>query len=656
MPSVLKISYNTPQHNQIKLAILARYQLSQRKMQDKWKAWQDSEKDFEAYIPETDANALRRDAYDAGTPQQLTFVVPYSYAILMTAHMYWSTVFLNRTPVLQYAGRHGEAQDVEMKIEALMDYQVQTGRHLVPLTVWIMDAAKYGLGVVCSYWDEEQITVSQIEEVNETYLGIPIPGKKKKVRQQKTLQGYVGNKLFNVRPYDFIFDPRVPIMEIQRGEFCGRKVELGWNEILRKEAQGLYFNIDRLRTRRYGQREDPGIGSPTMVMPTPEDQAALSQSADSGEIPDVGFVPAYEMYIELIPNDWGLGSSKIPEKWYFLLADRDVIICARPQGSYHNKYPYFIQEYEIDGYQLAKRSMLDILRPLNETITWLIDSHYKNVRKVINDQFVIDPSKLVMSDVLNPSGGRMWRLRPEAYGTDPKMAVAQLQVVDVTQNNIRDAGFIGDLMQRISGVSDNVMGFVNQGGRKTATEVRSSNTLGINRLKAVAEYNSALGWGPYAQVTLQETQQRYDMERKFKVAGVMSMDPSFAKFVDITPDDIQGFFDFIPVDGTMPIDRFAMASVNKELLVDTAKIPGMAQQIDYVKWLGYIAELQGARNFDRFRIQVAPDQTVAAQAAAGNVVPIGGQGGTAIGRGTAGTPNVGSVPGAPQIAGMGPSG
>jgi len=654
MSESLKIPYDSELHRRVKDALLARFRLSERKMGDKWEAWKKSEDTHMAYISDTEEGLLRKQARDAGKPQQVTFIVPYSYAILMTAHMYWCTVFLSRNPVLQYSGRHGEAQDQEKKVEALMDYQVQVGQHQVPLYIWIMDAAKYGLGVVCSYWDEERVTVSEIEEVDETWLGLPLMGKKKRIRRTKQFPGYVGNKLFNVRPYDFICDPRVPVSELQRGEFVGRRTETGWNALLRKQQAGQYFNVDILKRRRSGTREYEQ-GSQNQVFPDYNDSSF--PSSDTTNIKDMGFIPTMEFYVELVPNEWGLGTSQYPEKWYFVLADKEVVICARPCGSYHNRFPFYVQEYEIDGYQLAKRSMLEILQPLNDTMTWLVDMHHTNMRSIINGQFVIDESKLMMKDVLNPVHGRLWRLRPEAYGSDPRMAVHQLQVVDVTQNNLRDSQFVGDLMQRVSGVSDNMMGFVNSGGRKTATEVRSSNTLGINRLKVVAEYNSALGWSPYAQTTLQETQQRYELERKYRVAGVRGQDPAFESQVVISPDDIKGFYDFQTVDGTMPIDRFAMAAMQKELMVDTLKIQPIAQQMDYFRWLSYIAELQGTRNFERMRlaqpqVQVVPDAQVQAQAQAGNVVPLGGGSG---GRSSSGTPGNARVPGPGQVPGMGPT-
>jgi hypothetical protein len=75
---------------------------------------------------------------------------------------------------------------------------------------------------------------------------------------------------------------------------------------------------------------------------------------------------------------------------------------------------------------------------------------------------------------------------------------------------VRDAAFVMDLMARLSGVNDNIMGMVNSGGRKSATEVRTSSTFGVNRLKTNSEFYSAQGFAPLAQMLLQNTQQKYD--------------------------------------------------------------------------------------------------------------------------------------------------
>jgi hypothetical protein len=124
-----------------------------------------------------------------------------------------------------------------------------------------------------------------------------------------------------------------------------------------------------------------------------------------------------------------------------------------------------------------------------------------------------------------------------------------------------------------------------------------------------------------------------------------------SRYVDVTPESIQGFYDFLPVDGTMPIDRFAMSTMLRELAVDAIKMPGVAQQMDFMKMVEEIAQLNGIRYFNKFRIQVVPDGMIQGQAQAGNVIPLGGNNGS----GSGGPAGAGGVPGARQIPGMGPT-
>ena len=650
--SGLAIPYNGPLHTRIRQAIRDRYDISRNKMREYYDRWEDAEEQYQAYIPETEGDARRRVKRENGEPGFTTIEIPYSYAIMMTAHTYWSTVFLGRSPVMQYSGRHGETEDQVLGLEALMDYQVNVGQMLVPFYVWLLDKAKYGIGIICDYWEDEKVVVSSIEERPVTYLGLPVPGKVQKVRSSKTISGYQGNKIFNVRPYDWFPDPRVPMIEFQRGEFCARKAELSWNEIVRGDMNGRYVNTDVLKKKlKAAQKQNDEEYGSTETTERPEKNIFADDL-------DLGFTTVVEMVIELVPKDWELGTSKYPEKWVFALAADEVVIEARPLGAWHAKFPYQILEYEIDGYSLIPRGMMELMQPLTDTMSWLFNSHFHNVRKVLNDQLIVDPSRIVMKDLMDPTSGRLIRLKPEAYGTDPRLSVHQLQTIDVTQNHLRDASLVADLIQRVTGVTDNIMGMVNAGGRKTASEVRISSSMATNRLKTGAEYDSALGWSPLSQMLLQNTQQYYTLERQYKIAGNMM---GKQQMMDVTPDTIQGFFDFVPVDGTMPIDRFAMANVWRELMAQMAQMPPLLQTYDLGSIFAYVAKLAGAKNIDQFKIKVVDDGVMQQRAQAGAVIPIGGQGGGRTppvgGRGVPGAAgNTPQVPEPGQVPGMGRTG
>jgi len=618
------IEYGTDLHRSVRDALLARYRFSKNEMQKRYDNWRRTEEKFLAYIPEKEADRLRRMQREQGTPQYTTIEIPYTYAVAMTAHTYWASVFLSKSPIFQFTARHGEPMNRVEAVEALIDYQVKNGGMQAVLYMWLLDAIKYGFGVVGQYWDEEQISVSRIEEIPELYMGVFDTGRKTKKRIVERVRGYTGNKLYNVRPYDFFPDPRVPIGQFQDGEYVGRYVEVGWNTVNKREQDKQYFNIDKLKMHRVRQINQREQGSNAITLPEAK-QDILGPNWVDGK--DMGYVSLIEMYVELVPKEWGLGDGSYPEKWAFVLAEEEIVVHASPLGMYHGKFPFAIQETEPDRYSITSRSMIETIAPMQDLLTWLLNTHLQNVRKVLNDMFVFDPSRVVMKDVVDPRPGKYIRLKPEAYGTDPRTAIHQFQVTDVTRQHVEDADRIMQLIQRVSGVTDNVMGMLNPTGRRTATESRISTNFSANRLKTSAEYMSATGWGPLAQLLVQSSQQLFDMQQQFRVVGDVSMGKP--AFVDVDPSSIAGFYDFVPVEGTLPVDKFALASLWKELLMQIASAPPLAQQFDLSSIFSYTARLAGAKNVDQFKLQpgqiqpqIVPDAQAAANAKSGKSIPV----------------------------------
>ena len=303
-------------------------------------------------------------------------------------------------------------------------------------------------------------------------------------------------------------------------------------------------------------------------------------------------------------------------------------------------------ELEPEGYALASRGLPEILKPVQDTVDWLVNTHFYNVRKTLNDQFVVDPSRVMMKDVTDPLPGGIIRLKPSAYGSDTRTAISQLAVTDVTRANMSDLDQMIAVGARVSGVHDQLMGLVEQTGRRTATESRISSTFGVNRLKTHSEFFSALGFSPMAQMMVQNSQQYYDAEMKFRLVGDLIQEAG-SEFIQVDPSAIQGFYNFVPVDGTLPIDRFAQANLWRELMAQMGKTPGLLEQYDIGRIFAWVAQLAGLKNINQFKIQVRPDEQLAQQAQRGNIIPIPG-----------GTPPAGPggviEPG--QISGLGTTG
>jgi hypothetical protein len=642
------LKYGSSKHTEIREAIRARIRHGQHAVSKKTDDYAEDEERFMAYMPTREDDVARKVKKNEGEPQFVTLDIPYSYAILLSWHTYQTSVFLSRSPVMQFAGRHGETEQQIQAMEAIMDYQTQVGEHLVPYYIWLMDAGKYGVGIVGNYWDEEIIQVSEIAEEEVSYLGIPISGKTRKVKRTKRVKGYTGNRIYNIRPQDFIFDSRVSLLNFQKGEFCGRFTDMAWNNLVRREDYGQYYNVGDVKSfknRNRSQSSQGGrdTGSSQLELP---DAITQENSMLQDELKSPDFVSVVEMHIDLIPKDWGLGKSTYPEKWVFTLAEDEVIIESQPYDSLHGKFPYNILESEMEGYALQKHSMLETMDPLNDTLSWLVNSHLYNVRSVLNGQFIADPSRITIKDFKSEGGGRIVRLKPTAYGQDVRTMFQQINTTDVTQNHLRDAQVIAEMLQRVSQP--------NPGGRKTATEVRGSNAAGINRLKTQAEYFSASGWAPLSQQMIQNTQQRYDGEMKFKLAGDLAEDAG-QQFINVNSDLISGFYDFTPIDGTLPIDRFAQVTMWTQLMAQMRNFPELMAGYDMGGIFAWVAQLGGLKNIKRFRLNVRPDGAILNDLQSGNVVGLDDARQSAAGNG--GSPqNSTGVPGAPQLPGLGPTG
>lgn len=617
MPT-LKIARDSPLHAELAKRLSARIRLGRKGHQKQYDTWHKAEETTLAFVHETEVDGGRRRRRDQGVPAYTTIQIPYSYALLMSAHTYWTSVFFARSPVHQFSGRHGEGEMQVQAMEALIAYQVEVGAMMGPYYIWLYDAGKYGCGILGQYWDKQKLHCGQLVEMPD-----PLTGAMTLYQTTQELEGYQGNRVYNVSPWDFMPDPRRSLKDFQKGEFCCSRIRMGWNDILRRKDQG-YFNdniqflkshlTDRYRVEQ--GRVDDHHSRPQFDMMM-QDGMEEKDKHPSG-------ATFWEVYVELVPEEWGLGKGlKFPQKWCFTITeDEEIIVGATPLNSVHCQFPFDVLESEIEGYGVYARGLLEIMQDVQNTIDWLLNTHFFNVRASMNNQFIVDPSKIVIKDVKNSGPGFVWRLRPEAYGTDISKMFMQVPVTDITRGHITDYQMMLGVGEKMLGVNEQIMGALSQSNRKTATEVRTSTGFGVNRLKTTTEYMSATGFSPHAQKLVQNSQQFYDAMQKLRRVGSYGLEAG-QSFLDVAPKDIVGFFDFVPVDGVLPIDRMAQANLWKELMAGLRMMPPQVSMgYDWGRIFAWVAMLGGLKNINQFKVQVMPDQLLQAQAQAGNVVPM----------------------------------
>jgi hypothetical protein len=654
-----KLKFGGKLHKKIAEALQTRLRMSHQRFSNRYSQMAKNEEMFQAYIPTREVDRLRkvnRDTY--GVPEYSTIELPYGYSVVMTMHTYYTSVFCARNPIFQLMGRHGESEQKVQAMETLLSYQMSVGANVLPLFIWLLDPGKYGYSVLGQFWDKETVRVRRIIKKAPEFFGTPIPDTDPVTETvvEETI-GYEGNRFYNVRPQDAYPDPRVALVHFQKGEFFGRYTEVPWNEIYvgSREDQGnfRYFNFDELKRQRDKKDHEQGGGIPTRDLGSDRVTDLPGTGLGGYDIP-VGFIKGHEVYLKLNPADWGLGEEKFQEIWFFNITSNGVIFGAGPLEDLSGKFPFDILTDEIDGYSVFPKSTLERVKPLNDVMTWLVNTHFYNVRAALNNQFLIDPSRVVMKDVENPEPGKHIRLKPNAYGQDVRTIMQQLQVADMTRGHVADLNLVMEMVQRMVPANDSLMG-VQQGGsnRTTATQTRTSTHFSTSRLKTQCEWWSAMGFSQLSQKVVQRTQQNYDQAKQFRLVGDLAQFST--EFIEVNPEMIAGFFDYEPVDGTLPIDRFAQANLWQMILGQMQKHPQILMEYDIAKIFAWVAQLGGIKNLAQFRL--TQEQKLQQMLQAGNVVPITEANKQITGKGSPPVPKQRGNPQEPrQLPSVGPTG
>lgn len=629
-PRKLDLKPGSQLHQKLVTKILERARLSAAKMSNRHADWKAQDEKLTAYVrPEDVQRFAKDDIYEAKMSKRnrnaklddknIEIVFPYSYTILETLLSYLYSVFI-KDPIFMYEGRGSEdiigAQLLEKVIAADCDkYKVGLNLH-----THFRDSLVYGLGAVTPIWRETRGKIRTREQVK--FAGIGIPGKYRSKIEDGIL--YEGNALDNIDPYFILPDVNVPISQIQDGEFFGWVEKSNLMDLL--DAEKHDDDMFNVRYLRYSPADGTAIYR--------DNSGRNKKSRMTGENRTTAHHPVDEihMYIKLIPKEWGLGKSDYPEKWYFVLANDLVITTCKPLGLDHDMFPVAIAAPDFDGYSISPIGKMEVLGGMQKTLDWLFNSHIKNVRKALNDMFIVDPYLVNIDDVNNPRAGKVIRLRRPAWGRGDavKSAIAQFPVGDATRGHVADAGFVMSYMERIAGADSATQGALRQGGpeRLTGAEFQGTRESQFNRLARIAGLIGMQSMQDIGYMFAMHTKQFMSQDTYIKLVGnlpeeLMALEGTvdMGRF-PVSPYDLMVNFDVKVQDGATPGSNYIDTWVRMFDII--SKNESLAGRFDMYKIFSMIAKNAGAKNVEQFELRQMPDQNVGAQVAAGNLVPMGG--------------------------------
>jgi hypothetical protein len=626
-PYGLDLRPDSPLHKKLRSRIWERARASRNEISKRFDSWRETDKTLTTYVDLSNtAKGTDEDKIRLKDPTKpLTIVFPYSYSMLEALLTYLSMAFF-QDPMFQYEGVEDDDTTGAMLMELVI--RLHCIKNKVPLAIHtiLRDALGYGVGIGIPEWRRQYgKKIIKASVTTQSELGEDT----QQMNQFVESLLFEGNGLDNIDPYMWLPDPSVSSDKIQKGEFIGWVDRDNYPSLLSQEGQpdsGL-FNVKYLKGKANKRS--------TLALDESDRQTRHGGSADmhralSGTVSPVDRI---HMYITLIPKEWKLSKSEVPEKWYFELAGDDVIIACERADHNHGQYPMAVASPEYDGYSITPIGRMEVLYGLQHTLDFLFNSHVANVRKAINDMLVVDPYLVNIEDLKDPKPGKLIRLRRPAWGRGVKGVVEQLQVNDITRSNITDSAYITQWMDRISGADQSMQGSLRMSGpeRLTGAEFSGTRSSAVSRLQRIA---MIIGMQFMQDVGTQfavHTQQYMTQSAYINVAGRYA-EQLMKNFTNgktrgrVSPSDLAINYDLIVRDGSIPGGNFSQSWI--ELFKTIGTSPELMQQFDVTRIFTYIAQQLGAKNVEDFRRNInnintvsQPNGTVIDQANKGNYIP-----------------------------------
>jgi hypothetical protein len=525
---------------------------------------------------------------DRGHPKR--FILPIASTQITTMTTFISQMLFGDVQPHKVEGRGPEDETAADHMNQLLRWGNEQQPAYLLGYLWIQDILVYNRGIRYNTWSpifktKVEAMEVELEEVDEA--GAPV--KVQRIKRTKIpVAAY--NRVHLVSPYEFYCDPALPLTRFQDGRFAGHRTIVTWQELKRRSLL---------------QEDDPAYVSPASVEKLKKKQnskngglsvlgtagGSANNSARAGNVVsrtafdrnrgsstgapitnanknDPGTVELHELSIRLVPEDNEIYEGTEPVIFQILLGNRDVVLSINESPNEHDEFPYAVAEGRPSGYYQNSPSWLMMLKPLQDYIDYLKNRRQQSISRTGGNIFIARPDSINLTDFLNPDkDGLIIPVLPDAAAQRLDDIIKQVPVVDTTKDFHEEMKDFNALSETVTGVNTQMQGQVD--GSSTATEFASTQQMSAGRLTAVARLISVQGLVPETRQFVSNYQQFLSQPMSVRFVSNGADSPSTyggQRALQISRDTIQGSFDFVAHDGSLPgTDNRKVAAISRLL-------------------------------------------------------------------------------------------
>lgn len=394
------------------------------------------DRDVAAWVRLSQEDKKRKDKHDAdGSPQATQVSLPLTWVHIDDMMTYYAQTFAPNRGMFYHTASPEDAEGASQLV-ALMNNHAIYGSYYRHLLRAIFNILKYNVGGLVANWATDYGPRLEMDLDGTTRVG--------------TQPIFNGNKIAAIDMYNLFFDPAVELSNLHKdGEWFAIAEMKSHYWLKNKCLEEVYFNCGDLL-----DGEEQSFQASYYKDPPVESKIAVDESAGGGGVNWFSWLSGSEtylvnnafelvtMYIRINPNDFGLveggrearAARNRYETWRIVMLNGERLIQVQHMPNIHGYLPGFFGLVNDDFMRDAAKAPAEILNPLQQFASFLLNAHVLANRKNLFGTTYYDPSRLDYGKIPDGEVAARVPVRPQGYGQDIRtMVYKENQPLDTKQ-------------------------------------------------------------------------------------------------------------------------------------------------------------------------------------------------------------------------------
>lgn len=395
------------------------------------------DKDVAGWMRLSDEDMARqRKRHRDGSPQTTELNLPLTYVHIDDMMTYFAQTFAPTQGMFYQTGKPQEQTDAKQIVTIMNNHAIYAGYYREVL-LGIFACLKYNMGGYTVNWSKEDGPKL-----------VRSPDGTDKLTSELRWQG---NRLEAIDNYNFFYDRQVhPSKIFCDAEYAAVAKTKSYYWLQNKASQGTFFNCEDALKEYKGETVWVYYIDPPLRAHMSADQSGGTdwKAILSGSDPLMqgnGF-ELVDIYIRLNPTEFGLVPGSAQDRaarsryeiWRFTLLNDKFIIDATYMNNIHGYLPHFMGLINDDLMTTAQKSVSEILAPLQNFASSLINTHIKTNRKNLWGMTYYDPTMVDLKNIPVGEVSGTIPVNPAAFGKDIRTMIFHDQKTLDSKQTITD--------------------------------------------------------------------------------------------------------------------------------------------------------------------------------------------------------------------------